>query len=151
MLTAELGRRTIVTGITINWFTPAEKAAARRRHAALRLMLCRPYDASARSDTKAASQEYAAAVRSARGAHRRQLERKYAHHSRRSPGSYDMHKSLERLTAAPRSQGIPSLRHPVSGATCTWGGVRGSSCTCTCADNTRGAHTSGSFTCGAGG
>ena len=30
-----------------------------------------------------------------------------------------MHKSLERLAAAPRSQGIPSLRHPVSGETCT--------------------------------
>ena len=47
--TAELGRRTIVTGITKTWFTPAVKAAARRRRAALRLMLCRPYDASARS------------------------------------------------------------------------------------------------------
>ena len=34
-------------------------------------------------------------------------------------GSYAMHKSLERLAAAPSSQGIPSLRHPVSGETCT--------------------------------
>ena len=30
-----------------------------------------------------------------------------------------MHKSLERLAAAPRSQGIPSLRHPETGASCT--------------------------------
>ena len=29
-----------------------------------------------------------------------------------------MHKSLERLAAAPSSQGVPSLRHPVSGDTC---------------------------------
>ena len=30
-----------------------------------------------------------------------------------------MHKSLERLAAAPRSQGIPPLRHPETGASCT--------------------------------
>ena len=117
--TAELGRRTIVTGITKNWFTPAVKAAARCRRAALHLMFCRPYDASARSNTAAVNQEFTAAVRSARGAHRIQLERKCAHHCRMSPGSYAMHKLLERLAAAPRSQGIPSLRHLVSGATCT--------------------------------
>ena len=51
---AELGRRTIVMGTTKSWFTPAVKTAARRRRAALHLMLCRPYDASARSDMVAA-------------------------------------------------------------------------------------------------
>ena len=117
--TGELGRLTIVTGITKNWITPAVKAAARCRRAALHLMLCRPYDASERSNTAAANQEFAAAVRSARGAHRIQLERKCTHHCRTSPGSYAMHKSLQCLAAAPHSQGVPSLRHPVSGATCT--------------------------------
>ena len=116
--TAELGRRTIVTGITKHWFTPAVKAAARRRRAALHLTLCRPCDASARSNTAAANQEFTAAVQCARGARHTHLERKCAHHCRMSPGSYAMHKSLERLAAAPRSQGIPLLRHPVSGATC---------------------------------
>ena len=58
-------------------------------------------------------------MRSARGAHRIQLGRKCAHHGRMSPGSYAKHKSLECLAAAPRSQGIPSLHHPVSRATCT--------------------------------
>ena len=153
---AELGRRTIDTGITKTWFTPAVKAAARRRRAALHLMLRRSYDASARSNTAAANKEFTAAVRSARGAHRVQLERKCAHNRRMSPGSYAMHKSLERLAAAPRSQRIPSLRHPVSGVTCTTdsqggcsGGARGGSCTGACAGNTGGARISGSCTCGA--
>ena len=53
--TAELGRRTIVTGITKTWFTSAVKAAARRRRAALHLMLRRPHDVSARSTTAAAN------------------------------------------------------------------------------------------------
>ena len=51
--------------------------------------------------------------------HESQLERKGGHHRRMSLGSYAMHKSLERLAGAPRSQGIPSLRHLASGATCT--------------------------------
>ena len=119
--TAELGRRTIVTGITKIWFSPAVKAAARRRRAALNLMLCRPYDAFARSNTAAAGQEFTAAVRPARGAHRVQLERKCAHHFRMSPDvpGDAMHEPLERLAGEPRSQGIPSLRRPVSGLTCT--------------------------------
>ena len=53
--TAELGRRTIVTGITKHWFTPAVKAAAGRRRAALHLMLRRPHDVSARRTTAAAN------------------------------------------------------------------------------------------------
>ena len=118
--TAELGRRTIVTGITKNWFTPAVKAAARRRRAALHLMLRRPYDASARRNTAAAKQEFNAALREQSALH---PVRKHscARNCRMSPGSYAMHKLLERLAAAPRSQGISSssLRHPVSGATCT--------------------------------
>ena len=103
--TAELGGCTIATGITKHWCTPAVKA--RRRRAALHLMLCRPCDPFARSDTAAANQEFTAAVRSARGAHRSQLERKCAHHCRMSPGSHAMHKSLERLAAAPRSRASP--------------------------------------------
>ena len=50
-----LGRHTIVMGITKSWFTPAVQTAARRRRAALRLMLYRPYDAAARSDMAAAN------------------------------------------------------------------------------------------------
>ena len=114
-----LGRRTIVTGIIKGWFTPAVKTAARRRRAALRLMLCRPYDAAARSDMTAANQEFTAAVRDARRAHRNKLERTCARLCRASRGSYVSHKSLERLAAAPRSQGIPSLRHPETWASCT--------------------------------
>ena len=86
--TAERGRRTIITGITKRWFTPAVKAAAGRRRAALHLMLRRPYDASARSNTAAANKEFTAAVRSARGAHRVQLARKCALNCRMSRGSY---------------------------------------------------------------
>ena len=94
-----LDRRTIVMGI-----------CRQRRRAALRLMLCRAYGAAARSDMAAANQEFTAAVRDARRAHK--LEHTCARYCRMSPGLYVMHKSLERLAAVPRSQGIPSLHHP---------------------------------------
>ena len=116
---AELGRRTIVTGITKNWVTPVVKAAARSRRAVIRLMLCRQYDASARSKTAAANQECAATVRSALRAHRSQLERKCGHNCCRSSGVIRHANGVNHLAAAPRGQGIPSLRHPVSGAGCT--------------------------------
>ena len=61
----------------------------------------------------------AGAVRALNGPHRDKLERTCARHCRMSPGSYVMHKSLERLAAARRSQGIPSSRHPETGASCT--------------------------------
>ena len=114
-----LGRRTIVMGISKSWFTPAVQSAARRRRASMRLMLCRPYDAAARGDVAVTNREFPAAVRAARRAQRDQLERTCARHCHMSPGSYVMHKSLERLAAAPRGQGIPSLRHPETGASCT--------------------------------
>ena len=114
-----LGRRTIVTGILKSWFTPAVQTAARRHRASMRLMRCRPYDAAARGDVAATNQEFTAAVRSARRAHRDKLEHTCARHCRMSSGSYVMHKSLERLVAAPRGQGIPSLRHPETGASFT--------------------------------
>ena len=41
------------------------------------------------------------------------------HETSRCHDTCAMHQSLERLAAAPRSQGIPSLRHPVSGETYT--------------------------------
>ena len=81
-------------------------------------MLCRPYDSSARSGVAAANQDFTAADRAALRAHRSKLERTCAHHCRTSLGSYAMHNSLEHLAAAPRSQGIPSLHHPVSRGTC---------------------------------
>ena len=90
--TSALGRRKIVMGNTKRWFTPAVQTAARRRCAAMRLMLCRPYDAAARGDMAAANQEITAAVRAARRAHRDKLERTCARHCRMSPGSYVMHK-----------------------------------------------------------
>ena len=96
-----LGRRTIVTGITKSWFTPAVQTPASRRSAAVRLMLCRPYDAAAQGDMAAPNQEFTAAVRAARRAHRGKLEHMGARLCRISPGSYVMHKSLERLAAAP--------------------------------------------------
>ena len=65
------------------------------------------------------NQKFTVAVRAARRAHRDKLEHTCARHCRMSPGLYVMHKSLERLAAAPRSQGIPSLRHPETGASCT--------------------------------
>ena len=136
-VTAELGRRTIVTGITKRWFTPALKAAAGRRRAALYLMLRRPYDASARSNTAAANQEFTAAVRSARGAHRVQLERKCALNCRMSPGSYAMHKIAGTLGGCTPQPGhplatSPSVRGNVHDGRCQGGcsgGVRGRSCT----------------------
>ena len=77
------------------------------------------YDAAARGDMAAANQDFTAVVRAAHRAHRDKLEHTCARHCRMSPGSYVMHKSLERLAAAPRSQGIPSLHHPETGASCT--------------------------------
>ena len=82
-------------------------------------MLCRAYGAAARGDVAAANQEFTAAVHDARRAHRDKLEHTCARYCRMSPGSYVMHKSLERLAAAPRSQGKPSLHHPETGASCT--------------------------------
>ena len=114
-----LGRRDTVMGITKSWFAPAVQTAVRRRRPALRLTLCRPYDAAARGDMAAADPAFTAAVRDARRPHRNKLEHTCARHCRVSPGSYAMHKLLERLAAAPRSQGIPPLRHPETGASCT--------------------------------
>jgi len=149
---AELGRRTIVTGITKNWVTPVVKAAARSRSAVIRLMLCRQYDASAHSKTAAANQECAATVRSALRAHRSQLERKCAHNCCRSSGVIRHANGGRSLGSGPPRPGHPlaappCIRGRMHGG-CHQGARSGWSCTGAYTSNTGGAHIFGTSTCG---
>ena len=57
-------------------------------------------------------------MRAARRTRRRKFENTFGHRCVMSPGLCAMHTSLERVAAAPCSQGMPSLRHPVTGEAC---------------------------------
>ena len=82
MKALQLRRRTVpvATGITETWLTPAVKAAVGRHRAALKPVLCRRHDASARSDSVSGVPGFTAAVQTAPRAHRSQHERACAHH-----------------------------------------------------------------------
>ena len=114
-----VGQCTVVPGISKPWFTPELRRLRSERGSALRALTSdMPANAPQRQRLARLSAAYHSALVQARRSHVHKRGRECAHLCSTEPGSYRMHRALDKLAHTAARPPLPTLRHPDTDALC---------------------------------